>query len=74
MTDEEKEKLYADLKVKANKLKGEAEKSFNRAGEYFEELKTKDSENMNDFMSKAEGIFNDVFKKKTKGEKGTTAV
>ena len=27
MTDEEKEKMYADLKEKANKLKDEAEKS-----------------------------------------------
>jgi vacuolar-type H+-ATPase subunit H len=64
MTDEEKEKMYADLKEKANKLKDEAEKSFNKAGDYFEELKTKGSENMKDYMSEAENIFNDVFKKK----------
>jgi hypothetical protein len=74
MTDEEKEKMYADLKEKASKLKEEAEKSFNKAGDYFEELKTKGSENMKDYMSEAESIFNDVFKKKSDGEKGTTAV
>ncbi|HLP37821.1 YtxH domain-containing protein [Lacibacter sp.] len=72
MTDEEKEKMYDDLKEKANKLKDEAEKSFNKAGDYFEELKTKGSENMKDYMSEAENIFNDVFKKKpTEGNSST---
>lgn len=73
MTDEEKEKLYADLKEKANKLKDEAEQSFNKASEYFEEMKTKGSENMKDYMSEAEDLFNDAFKKKGDSEKGTTA-
>ena len=74
MTDEEKEKMYADLKEKANKLKDEAEQSFNKAGDYFEELKTKGSDNLKDYMAEAEGIFNDVFKKKNDSEKGTTSV
>ena len=67
-------KMYADLKEKANKLKDEAEQSFNKAGDYFEELKTKGSDNLKDYMSEAEGIFNDVFKKKNDSEKGTTSV
>nr|WP_294906491.1 YtxH domain-containing protein [uncultured Lacibacter sp.] len=72
MTDEEKEKLYADLKEKANKLKDEAEQSFSKAGDYFEELKTKGSENMKGYMSEAENIFNDLFKKKPADNNGTS--
>ncbi|MFT3846538.1 MAG: hypothetical protein QM725_15880 [Lacibacter sp.] len=64
MTDEEKEKMYADLKQKANDLKDEAEKAADKAGEYFDELKTKGAENMKDYMSEAESFFNDLFKKK----------
>jgi uncharacterized protein YicC (UPF0701 family) len=67
MSDEEKEKMYADLKEKANNLKDEAEKAAGKAGEYFEELKTKGAENMKDYMSEAENIFNDLFKKKEGG-------
>lgn len=74
MTDEEKEKAYADLKEKANKMKDEAEKSFSKAGDYFEELKTKGSENMKEYMSKAEGAFNDVFKKKDSNGKEANSI
>lgn len=41
MTPEEKEKLSADLKEKANQLKGEAETAMEKGKEYFDELKTK---------------------------------
>jgi hypothetical protein len=76
MTDEEKEKMYADLKAKANNLKDEAEKATGKAGEYFEELKTKGAENMKDYMSEAESFFNDLFKKKntTGTEQNNSAV
>jgi hypothetical protein len=66
MTDEEKEKMYADLKQKANDLKDEAEKAADKAGDYFDELKTKGAENMKDYMGEAESFFNDLFKKNTK--------
>ncbi|HTH32523.1 MAG TPA: YtxH domain-containing protein [Lacibacter sp.] len=72
MTDEEKEKMYADLKEKANRLKDEAEQSFSKAGDYFEELKTKGSENMKSYMGDAENFFNDVFKKKPAESNGST--
>jgi vacuolar-type H+-ATPase subunit H len=66
MTDEEKEKMFADLKAKANNLKEEAEKAAGKAGDYFDELKTKGAENMKDYMSEAETFFNDLFQKKEK--------
>jgi vacuolar-type H+-ATPase subunit H len=74
MSDEEKEKMFSDLKDKANNLKDEAEKAAGKAGEYFEELKTKGAENMKDYMSEAESFFNDLFKKKDGGSGETKAV
>jgi vacuolar-type H+-ATPase subunit H len=74
MTDEEKEKMYADLKEKANNLKDEAEKTANKAGEYFEELKTKGADSMKDYMSEAESFFNDLFKKKDNPDGGVKPV
>lgn len=74
MTDEEKEKMFADLKEKANNLKDEAEKTAGKAGEYFEELKTKGAENMKDYMSEAESFFNDLFKKKDNPNEGAKPV
>lgn len=41
MTPEEREKLIAELKEKAKKFKGEAEDGFEKAKEYFEEVKSK---------------------------------
>ena len=38
MTEEEKEKMAADIKEKANAFKGEAEGMMDKAQEYFEEL------------------------------------
>lgn len=43
MTPEEREKLISSMKEKANKIKGEAEDGFEKAKEYFEELKSKGS-------------------------------
>lgn len=48
MTPEEKEKLANDLRDRANQLKSEAETGIDKAKEYFEELKTKGAEVMND--------------------------
>jgi vacuolar-type H+-ATPase subunit H len=74
MSDEEKEKMFTDLKTKANNLKDEAEKAAGKAGEYFDELKTKGAENMKDYMSEAESFFNDLFKKKDEGGEQTKSV
>jgi hypothetical protein len=41
MTPEEREKMIAELKEKAKKFKGDAEDGFEKAKEYFEEVKLK---------------------------------
>ncbi len=41
MTPEEREKMIAELKEKAKKFKGDAEDGFEKAKEYFEEIKLK---------------------------------
>ncbi len=63
MTEEEKEKLTADLKDKANKVKEEAEGVMEKAKDYFEELKTKGSESFKEHFAEAEKMMNDLFKK-----------
>ncbi len=70
MTDEEKEKLAASLKDKANKVKGEAEEMMEKGKAYFEELKSKGSEALKEHMGDAEKMMNDLFGKK---EDKTTA-
>lgn len=62
MTDEEKEKLLADLKAKANNLKDEAEGVAEKAKDYFEELKTKGAESLKAHLDDAHNIVNDLFK------------
>ena len=69
MTDEEKEKLMADIKAKANSFKDEAENMVDKAKEYFEELRTKGGGALKDHMSNAENVMNDLFGKKGKSEK-----
>ncbi|HLF47095.1 MAG TPA: hypothetical protein VI548_11755, partial [Chitinophagaceae bacterium] len=44
MTPEEREKLIGELKEKAKKFKGEAEDGFEKAKEYFDEIRSKGSE------------------------------
>ena len=70
MTDEEKEKMMADLKAKAQDLKTEAEGVAGKAKEYFEELKTKGGAAMKEKMGNMDNIFDDLFgsKPKTEGE------
>ena len=70
MTDEEKEKLAATLKDKANKLKDTAVDAEDRAMDYFNELKTKGGDLLKDHMPKVEEFLNNLFKG---GEKAADA-
>ncbi len=63
MSDEEKEKLSASLKDKANKLKDGAETTMDKAKEYFADLKTKGTEAFKEHFSEAEKMFHDLFAK-----------
>lgn len=65
MSDEEKEKLAGDLKEKANRFKDEAEAAFDKAKDYFEELKTKGGEALKEHWADAEKMMADLFGKKT---------
>ncbi|MEJ0101051.1 MAG: hypothetical protein WDO19_00210 [Bacteroidota bacterium] len=65
MTDEEKEKFIAGLKDKANKFKGEAENAWDKASDYFEELKTKGADALKEHAPGAESILKDLFGNKT---------
>ncbi len=69
MTDEEKEKLMADIKAKANSFKDEAENMVDKAKDYFEELRTKGGGALKDHLAGAENMMNDLFGKKEKTEK-----
>jgi hypothetical protein len=64
MSQEEKDKLAGDLKDKANKIKTEAEGAFEKAKEYFEELKTKGTESFKEHFGDAEKMMGDLFNKK----------
>jgi hypothetical protein len=68
MTDEEKEKLMADIKAKANSFKDEAEGVADKAREYFEELRTKGSSAFKENAGDVESMFNDLFGKKGPAE------
>lgn len=72
MTDEEKEKLAADFKDKANKLKKSALDAEGQATDYFNELKTKGAETMKEYMPKVEEFFEGLFKGGTKATDATT--
>ena len=66
MSEEEKEKLMADLKAKATSLKDEAEGAADKAKEYFAELKTKGSSAFKDQFGDLNNVFDDLFGKKGK--------
>src|SRR6476620_6683956 len=72
MTDEEKEKLAADFKDKANKLKKSALDAEDQATDYFNELKTKGAEAMKEYMPKVEEFFEGLFKGGTKATTSST--
>ena len=61
MTPEEKEKLSADLKDKANKLKGEAETAMDKGKEYFDELKTKGADAMKEHFGDVSSMLHNLF-------------
>lgn len=69
MTDEEKEKLAADIKDKANKLKKTALDAEDQAMDYFNELKSKGADAMKEYMPKVEEFFEGLFR----GSDKTTA-
>jgi gas vesicle protein len=64
MSPEEKEKLAGDLKDKAHKMKDEAEGAFDKAKDYFEELKTKGADALKEHLEDAEKTMSDLFGKK----------
>lgn len=72
MTDEEKEKLAADIKDKANKLKKSALDAEDQATDYFNELKSKGAEAMKEYMPKVEEFFEGLFKGGSKTTSATT--
>jgi len=72
MTDEEKEKLAANIKDKANKLKTSALDAEDKAMEYFNELKSKGAEAMKEYMPKVEEFFEGLFKGGTKATNAAT--
>ena len=61
MTDEEKEKLAASLKEKANKLKDQAVAAEDQAMDYFNELKTKGTDTFKEHLPKVEEFFANLF-------------
>ncbi|HZH65934.1 MAG TPA: hypothetical protein VEY10_13655 [Flavisolibacter sp.] len=61
MTDEEKEKLAASLKEKANNVKDQAMSAEEQAMEYFNELKTKGADTFKEHMPKVEEFFQGLF-------------
>jgi dipeptidase len=61
MTPEEKEKLAADLKDKAHKLKAEAESAMEKGKEYFEELKTKGADAMKEHFGDMGSVLHNLF-------------
>lgn len=61
LSDEEKEKLAASLKEKANKVKDQALSAEDQAMDYFNELKSKGSDAFKEHMPKVEEFFHSLF-------------
>lgn len=61
MSEEEKEKMMANLKEKAKNLKDEALKTADTAKDYFSELKTKSMDSIKEHFPEAEKWMNDLF-------------
>lgn len=61
MTPEEREKMIANLKEKANKLKGEAESGFEKAKEYFEEIKAKGGDSLKEHFGDVSNMVHNLF-------------
>src|SRR5690606_13025814 len=64
MSEEEKEKLTASLKEKANKMKDDAEASMEKTKDYFSELGQKGSAFLKEHWADADNFLKDLFNKK----------
>jgi len=64
MTEEEKEKMMADLKAKAEDLRKQAEGAADKARDYFDELRTKGSSAMKDQFGDLEQVMDELFGRK----------
>lgn len=72
MSDEEKEKLAAGLKDKADKLKKNALDAESQAMDYFNELKTKGADALKEYMPKVDEFLESIFSgNKTTAETST---
>ncbi len=72
LTDEEKEKLGASLKDKANKVKDQAMSAEEQAMDYFNELKSKGTDAFKEHMPKVEEFFHNLFNSTKEAAKETT--
>jgi len=72
MTPEEKEKLSADLKDKAGKIKDEAEMAMDKGKEYFDELKTKGADAMKEHFGDVSAMLHNLFGGSAAAPKPTT--
>ncbi|MEZ4902039.1 MAG: YtxH domain-containing protein [Spirosomataceae bacterium] len=70
---EEGEKMFEDLKSKANDLKTEAEDALDKMPEYFEQLKNQGSEALNKYTPEAEQMLKDLLDSFKGKDKGTSA-
>ena len=61
MTPEEREKMIAELKEKAKKFKGEAEDGFEKAKEYFEEIRSKGGDALKEHFGDMGGYLQNLF-------------
>ena len=61
MSQEDKDKLAATLKDKANKFKGEAENLSEKGKDYFSELKSKGAAALKDHFPDAEDMLHKLF-------------
>jgi hypothetical protein len=61
MTPEEREKMIASLKEKAQAMKGEAESGFEKAKEYFEEIKAKGGDSLKEHFGDLGNLVHTLF-------------
>ena len=61
MTPEEREKMIADLKEKAIKFKGEAEEGYEKAKEYFEEVRAKGGDALKEHFGDMSSYMHNLF-------------
>ncbi|HEX6848902.1 MAG TPA: hypothetical protein VF144_18080 [Chitinophagaceae bacterium] len=62
MTPEEREKMIANLKERANKFKGEAESGFEKAKEFFEDVKERGPDSIKEHFGDVSSFIHNLFK------------